>query len=82
MPYIKQAARDWIDLQIPPGLSFDGPGELNYAFTGILKEYLGLDPHYAKFNEVIGVLECCKLEIYRRMVAPYEDLKIQENGDV
>ena len=30
----------------------------------------------------MGVLECCKLEFYRRVAAPYEDIKIEENGDV
>jgi hypothetical protein len=37
---------------------------------------------YAEINEVVGVLECCKLELYRRLAAPYEDTKIKENGDV
>jgi len=37
---------------------------------------------YTTYNEVVGVLECAKLEMYRRAVAPYEDEKIAENGDV
>ncbi len=36
----------------------------------------------AYFNAVVGALECAKLELYRRMVAPYENGKIAENGDV
>jgi hypothetical protein len=36
----------------------------------------------ASADEVVGVLECAKLEIYRRIAAPYEDKKIVENGDV
>lgn len=31
---------------------------------------------------ILGVLECVKLELYRRVAAPYEDRKIEENGDV
>ena len=31
---------------------------------------------------MVGVLECAKLELYRRMAAPYEDEKIEDNGDV
>ena len=27
-------------------------------------------------------MECAKLELYRRVAAPYEDLKISEAGDV
>ena len=37
---------------------------------------------YKLAKEFIGELECAKLEIYRRYVAPYEDIKIQENGDL
>ena len=33
-------------------------------------------------GKVIGALECAKLELYRRIAAPYEDTKIQENGEV
>lgn len=59
------------------------PGELNYAFTEMMINYLerkGIS--YTNMNEVIGVLECAKLELYRRMVVDYEDKKIEENGDV
>jgi hypothetical protein len=37
---------------------------------------------YFNLNRAVGVLECCKLEFYRRVAAPYEDTKIQQNGDV
>ena len=37
---------------------------------------------YENFNAMIGALECCKQEYYRRIIAPYEDKKIEENGDV
>jgi hypothetical protein len=37
---------------------------------------------YANLNEMIGALECCKLELYRILTAPYEDVKIEENGGV
>ena len=37
---------------------------------------------YTHVNEAVGVLECAKLELYRRVAAPYEDEKIAENGDV
>jgi hypothetical protein len=39
-------------------------------------------PKYFNYNRAIGVLECIKLEFYRRMVGPYEDIKIKEAGDV
>jgi len=31
---------------------------------------------------VMGAFFCAALEFYRRVAAPYEDTKIQENGDV
>ena len=59
------------------------PGELNYLVTEICKDYIkdkGLS--YQTLNDILGALEGCKLEFYRRQVAPYEDGKIQANGDV
>jgi len=79
MPYISQEARQ--RLQLP----YESPhtsGELNFFFTMIAKEYLGGNPNYQKFNDVIGALEGCKLELYARLVRPYEDTKIAEHGDV
>lgn len=58
-------------------------GHLNYIVTAIIKRFIertGLS--YAIVNDMIGVLECCKLELYRRLLAEYEDEKIQQNGDV
>ena len=59
------------------------PGELNYQVTYLLNDYLeGQGLSYRSINEVIGVLECAKLEMYRRIAAPYENKKLKENGDV
>jgi hypothetical protein len=62
----------------------ESAGELNYLFTKLIQEYIdergGLS--YAIINEVVGVLECAKLELYRRLAAPYEDEKRELNGDV
>jgi hypothetical protein len=55
-------------------------GELNYVVTKILKAVYPL--RYYHVNKAIGVLECVKLEFYRRVAAPYEDTKIKESGDV
>lgn len=86
MPYIKQELRDLIDpslLVISARLYRDSNvGVLNYVITRLIDVFLGLNPDYSKFNAVIGVLECAKLELYRRMVVPYENLKCRENGDV
>lgn len=58
----------------------DWPGILNYIITKLL---LSTSPtNYYDYNSLVGVLECCKLEFYRRAVAAYENVKIKENGDV
>ena len=98
MPYIEKNKRDVIAFQSDYGpvaeylgtnellvhtIEIEKPGELNYAITMLCKDYLDNAGHsYTMYNEVIGVLECAKLELYRRLAAPYEDEKIKENGDV
>lgn len=79
MPYISTERRDQLD-----ALGYDPyrPGDLNYAITRLIVRYLSGSYSYERYNDVIGVLECAKLELYRRMVAPYEDRKMKENGDV
>ena len=88
MPYITRKNRNEIEPVLNPLLEqikqgkFDSPGEINYMLTRIIKTVLLDRPNYCGFNEMIGVLDCAKLELYRRMVAKYEDKKIQENGDI
>jgi hypothetical protein len=81
MPYIKKDRRAAVDPE--PGF-MTTPGELNYAISQVIDSYLHDYDRvgYTQYNEVLGVLEALKLEIYRRLVAPYEDDKIEENGDV
>lgn len=80
MPYVDVEARARLDAGGRPA----NAGELNYAVTRLVDQYLvergGL--RYAHLNEVVGVLECAKLEVYRRLAAPYEDAKIRDSGDV
>ena len=77
MPYIKPEHRKNLDIKLFPVVS---SGELNYIITQLL---LDTKPQcYEDYNALVGVLECCKLEFYRRAVAKYEDEKIKENGDV
>lgn len=58
-------------------------GELNYFIFTMFKHYIRkVGRNYATLNGLMGIFECCKAEFYRRIVAPYEDTKIHENGDV
>jgi hypothetical protein len=81
MPYVKRSERPRLDGGGQPAT----PGDLNYLITRQVDAYLARKGvNYANLNEAIGVLECAKLELYRRIVARYEDRKIDdpENGDV
>lgn len=92
MPYIEQERRVLYDagidqlasVLVPVRMGTDRPqaGDLNYVISRLCARFVGPKPRYAYLNEVIGVLECAKLELYRRRVVPYEDKKIEENGDV
>jgi len=60
-----------------------GAGELNFKITTVILDYLASAGHnYRIMNEIVGALEQVKDEFQRRVVHPYEDLKIKLNGDV
>lgn len=40
------------------------------------------DHSFQKISNILGALETCKQEFYRREAAPYEDDKLAVNGDV
>jgi hypothetical protein len=86
MPYIKQDDRTKFNqvLELVNGEALpENAGELNYLITKIVQISLANSKgNYQALNDAVGALEGAKLELYRRVVAPYEDLKINENGDV
>ncbi len=62
--------------EVPPD------GAINYAFTQVLRALVTVKPGYVNQERAVGILECCKLELYRKSTAPYEDKKALENGEV
>ena len=88
MPYIKQGNRKALEEKYGAQMLDyipTNPGELNFVLTLIIRDYLrgrGVLSSYQDYNDVIGALEACKLELYRRKIVPYEEGKIDENGDV
>lgn len=81
MPYVPQERRPLLTTISERGAQ--EPGDLNYQISTLCNAYLRrYGVHYSSLNAVIGVLECAKLELYRRLAAPYEDSKCNENGDV
>jgi hypothetical protein len=92
MPYIKQDYRTQLDAEIEAFISKvkeihaanpeqTRDGLLNYSITRILNGVYP-DARYHDMNEIVGMLECCKLEYYRKYIGPYEVLKEDENGPV
>lgn len=87
MPYIGQPRRIDFDaivsliMSATDGDPFDG--RLNYILFKLVKEHIKkYGESYATYQMIIGELENAKLEIWRRMIAKYEDKKIKDNGDV
>ncbi len=80
MPYVEIKRRIELDEGSPPR----NAGELNYNLTKACHKFIVSQTkiNYQVFNDVLGALEGCKLEIYRRLVVEYEEKKIIENGDV
>jgi hypothetical protein len=92
MPYITQDKRDVLDPAINQlhkalvDLELDHDtnntqGNMNYAVTRLLMMVYG-GVNYQNINDAVGVLDCCKMEFYRKIAAPYEDQKCFENGSV
>lgn len=78
MPYIKTEDRKLLQTYTP-----STAGELNYTFTLAIMNYIKTKGEsYQTYNDIIGALEGAKLELVRRKVNDYEDIKIQANGDV
>jgi hypothetical protein len=87
MPYINKDLRDKVDTKLMDlakairecGID-NRAGVLNYSISVLLGQLYS--KKYSEINEAVGMLDCSKLEFYRRFAAPYEDTKIKENGDV
>jgi len=82
MPYIKQEDRSPMDLVVDNMISYGvkPDGKLNYVLYKFCKK--SIEPSYNNYKNYLGELtECCE-EIRRRLLGPYENTKINENGDV
>jgi hypothetical protein len=79
MPYLNQGIRESLD----QGRKALKPAELNYQFSQLIRSYIAMKNglSYNTLNDIIGALECQKLELYRRLAGPYEQDKCNQNGD-
>ena len=84
MPYLAEQNKAYFDdlvKQLKKTVIANG-GELNFLVAQLVSQYFVThSKNYAAINEVMGALESTKLEFYRRVAAPYEDQKIELNGE-
>jgi len=82
MPYIKKYNRehfdDVVDAMFNAGVQVNG--DLNYILFAFCKRHI--DPSYNNYKNFMAELNEAAEEIRRRLLAPYEDEKIIQNGDV
>jgi hypothetical protein len=57
-------------------------GHLNYCFSVLAWNLYESKPSYSRANAIEGVFTAADKEFYRRQISPYEDDKIDENGDL
>jgi len=88
MPYIIKEKRERFEPVVSNLVAYlqedieNVAGNLNYVITVVLKRLIATNKRYKTMNDLIGALECCKMELYRRVIGPYEDTAIERNGDV
>jgi hypothetical protein len=80
-PAIERLAEDIKELTEAQGDPGAYAGLLNYACTRLALEVIP-GRRYVSIATVTGVFQNIISEFYRRFAAPYEDEKIQANGDV
>jgi len=82
MPYIKQQNRPKMDkiVNMMKEVAVCANGDLNYILYKFCKYHVS--PSYNNYKNFCGELRQCATEIERRILGPYEDAKIKENGDV
>lgn len=85
MPYLPSSQKERIDRGlIALNLSeLKDSGALNYAIHQVVSQYISENKeNYQVYNDIIGALECAKMELYRRLISDYENKKILLNKDV
>jgi hypothetical protein len=82
MPYITQNLRPTMDTVVEQmkKAGVVANGDLNYILYAFCKR--NVKPSYNNYKNFCGELRQCATEIERRLLGPYEDIKILENGDV
>ncbi len=82
MPYVAKERRKVLDNVVRAMLDGEvcADGDLNYILFKFCRYHVV--PGYNNYKNFCGELRQCATEIERRILGPYEDSKIVENGDV
>lgn len=82
MPYIKPEDREIWDLfEIDP--LHMTKGDLNYCISKLMLGFVRCNgKSYQTLSDAIAAANDAAAEFRRRMMDPYEDKKIKENGDI
>lgn len=82
MPYVEGYRRPLLDsaVEVLEDVDLHIDGDLNYILFAYCKR--NVRPGYRDYKSFCGELRQCATEIERRLLGPYEDAKIKENGDV
>jgi hypothetical protein len=84
MPYIKDEDRSKFDeaIETLTGI-INAKGDLNYTISQLVGQLiLKTKISYTQISEWIDGVHGAERELTRRLLDPYEDYKIEENGDV
>jgi len=92
MPYIKEEHRKLLDPIINDlkrdivNITLDDESVnlecvINYTLTKLLSMMYSAKT-YDEINDVIGMLECCKLEYYRKVAATINDQSEYDQGEI
>jgi len=84
MPYIAEAERPALNIPIQNLAELiESKGDLNYVISELVGQLiLKTKISYTQISEWIDAVDGAENELRRRLLDPYEDLKIDENGDV
>lgn len=82
MPYVKPELRENLDDVVKCMIVHDvrANGDLNYILFKFCK--YNVAPSYNNYKNFCGELRQCATEIEREILAPYEDVKKNENGEI
>ncbi len=84
MPYIQKHERISFDKHLKEiGPHTTSKGDLNYCVTQLALHYIKAHgKSYTNISEAASALVDASDEIKRRLLGPYENQKIKENGDL